>query len=154
MHTSVASPTPLPILIPHRLLRRVGAAALLAVVLIHGSPARASDPDPDPWLGRDKALHFGVSATLASGGYGLGRAFVFDRRLDAALVAGSFTLAIGAAKESYDALGHGDPSWRDFTWDAIGTAVGIGVGLGVDFLIERLTRAGAQKPATATDATR
>ncbi len=154
MHTSVASSASVPRVIPHRRLPRAGAAALLTLALTHASPARASEPDPDPWLGRDKALHFGVSATLASSGYGLGRAFVFDRRLDAALVAGSFTLAIGAAKESYDALGHGDPSWRDFTWDAIGTAVGIGVGLGVDFLIERLTRARPHEPAPASAATR
>lgn len=113
------------------------------------TPARADGSDPDPWLGRDKALHFGVSASLAGAGYGAGRVWVFDRRLDAALVAGSFTLAIGAAKESYDALGHGDPSWRDFTWDAIGTAVGLGIGLGVDYLVAHLTRAKPPAPASA-----
>ena len=35
------------------------------------TPARASAADPDPWLGPDKALHFGISAGLAGGGYAL-----------------------------------------------------------------------------------
>ena len=46
----------------------------------------------------------------------------------------SLALAAGAAKEGLDATGSGDPSWKDFTWDAIGAAVGVGLSLLVDEL--------------------
>lgn len=118
-----------------------GAGFLLAAAILTAAPrAKAADPDPDPWFGRDKALHFGVSAGIAAGTYGVGRALVFDKRFDAALVAGGVTLAIGAAKEGYDALGYGDPSWKDFTWDAIGTVTGVAIGLGIDLLITSLSQ--------------
>ena len=51
------------------------------------------------------------------------------------VIGGSVTIAIGAGKELYDMTGHGDPSWRDFTWDVIGTIVGLGLAWGVDMLV-------------------
>ena len=79
----------------------------------------------------DKALHFGVSAGLAGGGYAVS-ALLLGRPWQRAVAGGTFSLTLGAAKELYDLSGHGDPSWRDFTWDVIGTAVGLGVALLVD----------------------
>jgi putative lipoprotein len=100
------------------------------------APVRAAspDPDPDPWLGPDKALHFGISALLAGSAYGLS-ALVLDARYERLLVGGGFALAAGAAKELYDLSGHGDPSWRDFTWDAIGTFVGLAIAWGIDLAV-------------------
>jgi uncharacterized protein YfiM (DUF2279 family) len=46
------------------------ASILLAISLLTAAKA-ASAADPDPWLGPDKALHFGASAILAGGAYGL-----------------------------------------------------------------------------------
>jgi putative lipoprotein len=90
--------------------------------------------DRDPWFGRDKLLHFGVSAGLAGGSYA-GATLFLDARWQRAAVAVSFTLSLGAAKEVWDALGHGDPSLRDFSWDVIGCAIGIGVAYVVDLLL-------------------
>ena len=104
----------------------LGAAAGVLVA----THARAGD-DPDPWFGRDKALHFGASAALGAGGYGLG-SLLFDKRLDAALLGGAVGLGVGAAKEGADALGLGTPSWRDFTWDVVGTVVGVALAFGLD----------------------
>ncbi|MBK6694421.1 MAG: hypothetical protein IPG50_19770 [Myxococcales bacterium] len=118
----------------------LGAAA--GVLL--ATDARASD-DPDPWFGRDKALHFGASAALGAGGYGLG-SLLFDKRLDAALLGGAVGLGVGAAKEGADALGLGTPSWRDFTWDFVGTVVGVALAFGLDVLVF------AQKAPQGTEA--
>lgn len=90
--------------------------------------------DPDPWFGRDKALHFGASATIAAGGYGVGT-LVFDTRYGALALGGGLALGAGIGKEALDAAGYGDPSWRDLAWDAVGTAVGLGVAWSLDLLI-------------------
>jgi putative lipoprotein len=50
-------------------------------------------------------------------------------------VAGAFTLAVGAGKELLDMTGLGDPSWKDFTWDAVGTVAGLALAWSVDLLM-------------------
>jgi putative lipoprotein len=111
----------------------VPTALLLACVLSTSRGAAASS-DPDPWFGRDKALHFSVSAGIAMGSYAVA-ASLLDARGHALLVAGGFTLAVGAGKETLDLTGFGDPSWKDFTWDAIGTLSGLVVAWGIDLLV-------------------
>lgn len=125
-------------------------AALLAalVVLLRVREARAADPDP--WLGPDKALHFGVSVGLAGGGYALS-ALALERPWQRAAAGAGFSLTLGAGKELYDLSGHGDPSWKDFTWDVAGTAVGVGIALLVDAVISSPHGAG---PASARSAIR
>ena len=44
-------------------------------------------------------------------------------------------LGAGVGKELWDLNGPGDASWRDLTWDVIGTATGVLVASGVDWLI-------------------
>ena len=102
---------------------------LVTLGLTVSAPARAADPDP--WFGRDKALHFAVSAGIAGAGYGITTAFAEDR-WKALAVGGGAALAAGALKEGYDATGHGDPSWKDFAWDVIGAAVGLAIAWGID----------------------
>jgi len=100
---------------------------LLAVV--------ARDAEADEWWGRDKAMHFGASVGISAGVYTLMVPVTANRDVRA-LAGGGTSLLIGAAKEGYDALGYGDPSWRDFAWDIAGTAVGIAVAYAVDCLLE------------------
>jgi putative lipoprotein len=95
-------------------------------------PRRAWAQDPDPWWGRDKALHFGAGATIAATGYGVGTA-IWPERWKAMALGGGSAIAIGALKEGLDATGFGDPSWKDFTWDVIGAVVGLGVAYAVDY---------------------
>ncbi len=101
----------------------------LGAALLGTRAARA-----DEWLGSDKALHFGLSAGIAAVGYA-GGALIWDSR--GARIASGATLAVtaGAAKELYDLAGYGDPSWKDFTWDLIGTAVGVLAAFTVDVLV-------------------
>jgi putative lipoprotein len=108
--------------------RHAAAAVVVGSTLLARSAAAS---EADPWFGQDKFLHFGVSVGLAAGGYGVS-SLVLDRPWQRALAGGSFSLALGAGKELYDLSGHGDPSWRDFTWDVAGTAVGLGIALLVD----------------------
>ncbi|MEO6600033.1 MAG: hypothetical protein ABIQ16_09195 [Polyangiaceae bacterium] len=108
----------------------LGAAVALVSSLIC-SPAGASAGDS--WFGPDKALHFGFSVVLAAGGYAASSAWL-DSRNERSLAGGSFSLTVGAGKELWDLSGHGDPSWRDFTWDVIGTAAGVALAASVDAL--------------------
>lgn len=108
------------------------ALATLLSVLATTRVARAADPDP--WFGRDKALHFGVSAALASSTYAV-MTTQYRARYPPLLIGGGLALAIGGAKEGLDSLGFGDPSWKDFTWDVIGTVVGLGLAWGLDLAI-------------------
>jgi putative lipoprotein len=105
-------------------LPRRAAVALLALSLsvAFAGPARAADPDP--WFGRDKALHFGATFVLGSGGYA--GAALLTPRTDLRVTAGAcLGLTAGIAKEVYDRYAGGDPSWRDLTWDVMGTATGV-----------------------------
>ena len=107
--------------------------AYSGAALATARPARAADEDP--WWGRDKALHFGVSA--GSRRVGL-RAFEPGVRLAARTRSRRephFPLTLGAGKELYNLSGGGDASWKDFTWDVAGTSVGVGLALLVDLIV-------------------
>jgi putative lipoprotein len=111
------------------------ALGLVAAIGAGAPPARADDPDP--WISRDKAFHFDVSAGVAAAGYGLSAAWIVDARWKALAIGGGLALAVGAAKELVDATGiaGGDPSWKDFTWDALGAVAGLALAWGVDLLL-------------------
>jgi len=107
----------------------VGAGFASALLLFWPGNAQA-----DEWWGRDKALHFTLSIGLSSGAYALSAPFT-ERREYRVITAAGASLAIGAAKEGYDAFGYGDPSWRDFAWDVAGTAVGVMIAYAVDSIL-------------------
>lgn len=117
-------------------LKRLPATVLGAAALLASSRARGDEPDP--WFGRDKALHFGASALIASGSYA-GAALATDDRRVRVAVGGGLALSAGVAKELWDMSGHGDASWRDLTWDVVGTATGLAVALAVDWTLGKLT---------------
>jgi putative lipoprotein len=106
--------------------RLVPLAALVAVALQLGPAGGARAQARDPWFGRDKALHYGASFTLALGGYALGAQL--SAREPPRLLAGSLlSLSLGVAKEVADRYTGGHPSWRDLGWDVLGTASGLTV---------------------------
>ncbi|MCC6647832.1 MAG: hypothetical protein IT374_19975 [Polyangiaceae bacterium] len=117
-----------------------GLGVALAVGVVAGD-ARADDE----WLGRDKRLHFGASAVVAAGGYGAASVWTTSRGARA-LAGGGLALAVGAAKEGWDAAGRGDPSWRDLAWDAAGAAVGVAVAWAIDLALRPAARAHADAP--------
>lgn len=109
-------------------------AARFAVLLASVAwplPSRARAQDA--WVGRDKALHFGVSAAIAASAYGVSAIWI-ERPAFRFLTGSAVALAAGAGKEIWDATGHGDPSLKDFTWDVVGTLSGAGLALGVDYI--------------------
>jgi putative lipoprotein len=110
---------------------------LAGVALLLATEARAQQADTDPWFGRDKALHFAASASLAVVGYA-GTSLATDSRPTRVVVAASFALGVGVLKEVWDLTGHGDASWRDLTWDLVGTTTGILVAYAIDWMILRL----------------
>jgi putative lipoprotein len=97
---------------------------LTLALALGATAARATEPDP--WWGVDKGLHFGISIGLGAGGYAAS-SLLLDERWQRAATGAGFSITLGAGKELYDLSGHGDASWRDFTWDLAGTAVGVGV---------------------------
>jgi putative lipoprotein len=115
-------------------MRARGALALGCALVASPQLCRAED---DPWLARDKALHFSACTIIAASGYGVASVW-WERPWARALAGGGLSLGVGAAKEGADALGLGDPSWRDFTWDAAGAATGVGIAYAVDWLVHRL----------------
>lgn len=114
-----------------------GPASIVAFVAVTTLCGAAYADDADPWISRDKAFHFDVSAGIAAAGYGVSAAWLVDARWKALAIGGGVALAAGAGKEIVDATGlfGGDPSWKDFAWDAIGTAVGLAIAWGVDLLL-------------------
>ena len=121
-------------------------------VALFGLTARATaDPsDPDPWVSRDKALHFDVSAGIASATYAVSAGWLVDARWKSLAIGGGVALAAGAGKELLDMAGLGDPSWKDFTWDAIGTVCGLAIAWGVDLLVGGVSPAHPLLGAPAT----
>ena len=105
---------------------------LVAFILMTAFPSTLLASDRDPWFGRDKALHFSLSAALALSGYGACR--LLESNIPAWLCGGALAVSAGLAKEGIDFLGYGHPSWRDLAWDGIGTATGLGVALGIEVL--------------------
>jgi len=123
--------------------RSLAAPVLLGLVLASRSAAAS---EADPWFGPDKALHFGLSAALAAGGYAAASPWL-ESRTERALLGAGFALTLGASKELWDLAGHGDPSFRDFTWDVAGTAFGIALAVTCDALLR--PRPGGAPGATA-----
>lgn len=106
----------------------------LALLVGGSSRARAAEPDGDDWVGPDKAKHFGVSAGLAAVGYA-GSATLLEARGHALILGGAVAFGAGVTKELLDLAGLGDPSWKDLTWDALGTVSGLAVAFGLDLLV-------------------
>ena len=102
--------------------RQFMAGALALSVLLAGS-APAAAREPDSWFARDKAEHYSVSLMLGADGYAAMTAFSDRPAIRAAFGAG-FALSAGIAKELYDESIGRQLSWRDLTWDALGTATG------------------------------
>ena len=89
---------------------------VLLVFSLGGSPRL---PAGDAWFGEDKLKHFFTSAFVQSLGYGTLRAVGASHAV--ALTGASIaTATVGIGKEVWDAHGHGDPSAKDLTWDALG----------------------------------
>lgn len=116
------------------IMRLLASCILATSVLATPAPARADD---DPWIARDKALHFDASAGIAALTYAVSAGWIVDARWKALALAGGVTLAAGAGKELVDAthVFGGDPSWKDFAWDAIGAVAGLALAWGMDLLL-------------------
>jgi putative lipoprotein len=113
------------------------ALALLLVGPLRARAQQAAAAETDPWFGHDKALHFAASGSLALVGYA-GASLATERRPTRVVVAASFALGLGIAKEVWDLTGHGDASWRDLTWDVVGTTAGVLIAYAIDRAIDRL----------------
>ena len=109
--------------------RSVAGVCALVAWLSAGVGAHAAEPDP--WFGRDKAEHYSVSLMLAADGYA-GMTACSERPAIRAVGGGGFALLAGITKEIYDESTGRRFSWRDLTWDALGTATGTLVALLID----------------------
>ena len=101
----------------------------------------------DAWasdvFGPDKALHFGVSFSLAAAGHVFSTALV-ERETSRALIGAAFAIVVGGGKELFDLAGFGDASGWDFAFDVLGAVTGAFFAYAIDLIISRtrtLTRA-------------
>lgn len=74
----------------------------------------------DRWFGADKLKHFIASGAIQTAHYSMLRVAGADRGA-ALAVGGGLTLGVGVAKELRDRRGATGFSWKDLTWDAVGT---------------------------------
>jgi putative lipoprotein len=132
-----------------RALALAGVALFVFVAFTSHARAQQAAPDPDPWFGRDKALHFAASASIAVVAYG-GTALATDDRPTRVVVSASVALGAGILKELWDLSGHGDASWRDLTWDVVGTTTGVLFAYGLDWAIARLRKRAPARDADKT----
>jgi putative lipoprotein len=128
-------------------MRRALALAGAALLLASSARAQQQAPDDDPWFGRDKALHFAASASIAVVVYA-GASFHTDDRPTRIAAAATLALAAGLAKETWDLSGHGDASWRDLAWDVIGTTTGVLFAYAIDWAVSRLRGPSAASATT------
>ncbi|QRN94785.1 hypothetical protein JRI60_37580 [Archangium violaceum] len=115
---------------------REGLLALLCLSLLLPLSARGGEPEipsTDDWFGRDKALHYSVSAGLAGAGY-TGGALLFEEPGARWLTGAGLALGAGVGKEVYDAWRGSFFSFKDLTWDVLGTATGLGLSWAIDRL--------------------
>ena len=125
----------------------IRGALVLGAAMLLGSTVRAQEADP--WFGHDKALHFAASASLATVAYA-GTSLVTEDRPTRIVAAATIALAAGVIKEVWDLTGHGDASWRDLTWDVVGTTTGVLVAYAIDWAMSRLRGPGAASPVPPT----
>jgi putative lipoprotein len=106
------------------------AFALVFSLLLCSLPS-ARAQQPDQWWARDKAMHYSVSVMLAADGYTVASAYT-EHPVLRALWGSAASLSAGLAKEFYDESIGRSLSWRDLTWDALGTATGTTVAWLID----------------------
>jgi putative lipoprotein len=112
------------------MIARVSTAAA-GVILFFLPCSAAAD---GPIVARDKVDHLVVSTAISTETYVIAVNHV-PARWQALAIGAGVSLAAGAGKEAWDALGHGDPSWGDFAWDVAGTATGLVLAWGLDLLL-------------------
>lgn len=85
---------------------------------------KLSSPEVDKWNGEDKALHFALSALMASIFYVC--AFAIDLPAATEIAFGA-SLLVGIAKELKDAMAETGSgfSYKDLVADALGSALGV-----------------------------
>lgn len=101
----------------------IPALALAWSFSFGGAPVPRAPSDRDPWFGRDKALHFTVSA-LIQGAAHAGLRWRGASYAQASWGAAGATAIAGVGKELWDRHQHRDFSLRDLTWDGIGGVTG------------------------------
>jgi uncharacterized protein YfiM (DUF2279 family) len=115
-----------------RRVQRALLALLAAASLTASQPVCAqSTAAGESWWGPDKALHLTAGFGLSAGGYVVGR-LAFDDRLAATGFGAGLAIGLAAGKEGLDAAGLGTPSWQDFVWSVVGTALGLGASITFD----------------------
>ncbi len=100
----------------------------------------------DRWWARDKAMHCSVSLMLAADAHTVASAFT-ERPLYRALWGSALPMSLGLAKELHDQSIGRPFSWRDLTWDALGTATGTTVAWLIDrYFLEENQRSPRRTP--------
>ena len=114
--------------------------ALLLVAFLCAPPALGAE-ESDPWFGPDKSLHLSISLVLSGGATSL---YTFLRReggwYEAGAVGVGGSLLMGLGKEIYDeAAPQGSGwSWRDLTWDLVGSVLGAALVLSIEALFRAI----------------
>ena len=111
--------------------RRWPSCVVLVFSFVLAARVSAQPQPSDRWWARDKAMHCSVSVMLAADAYTVASAFT-ESPLYRALWGSTVSMSFGLAKEWHDQSIGRSLSWRDLTWDALGTATGTTVAWLID----------------------
>lgn len=110
------------------------APAVVAALVVAAIATPALAEDKDPWVSADKEKHFVASSGVTGAGY-LTASFFTDDVVARAVFAAGLGVAVGGGKEVLDAAGLGDPSFKDLTWDLVGTATTVAIAVTFDLAL-------------------
>jgi hypothetical protein len=121
----------------------IRGALVLGVAMLLGHQVRAQEPT----LVRPRQGAALRGQRLAGDGGYAGTSLVTDDRPTRIVAAATVRARRRVLKEVWDLTGHGDASWRDLTWDVVGTTTGVLLAYAIDWAIGRLR---GHRPPMAT----
>ena len=106
-------------------MRQLTSFLLLVGIIAFLAGCATQHGGVNDWYGKDKVAHFGISAALAAATTNYIESRDEKHGCKPAWIGFSTSIAIGAAKESYDKnVKKTRWSWEDFSYDVLGATVG------------------------------
>jgi putative lipoprotein len=100
-----------------------------ALILLFQSPSFAGRQQRnDSFFAPDKVAHFSVSLFISAGAGFVAKNHFGEPRKEAVIIGFTTSISIGGLKELMDiSTPDGDPSWKDFAVDVLGSLVGAAI---------------------------
>jgi putative lipoprotein len=114
--------------------RRVFRVVVIAILILslHSVTFAGRQRANDSFFAVDKAKHLAVSIFISAGTGFVAKNHFGSTRKEAVMIGFGASLSIGGLKELIDiSMPEGDPSWKDFAVDVVGSLIGAAIVAGV-----------------------